>query len=285
MLCAPATQPPSSRRSRRRPTRRRSRSGESPVVACASVGRLDLLNKLLSAGASADASSSSGLSALAAAAAVGHLACVEALLAAGAEVDAPCGGRSAPLSYAAQEAHRAVCVALLEAGADATAKDAYGTTPIEYAERHEGARRGDAAEFARAAAAAAAAQFCGPPLRNSTLRGALTRLLPLAPQVGAAGLRARRRDQRRAAAGAAAVPARAQERAAAVLRLQDGHEDALARRRLDAPEARRRRRHARAGARPAVLVDGLRGGAARHRTRTVRPTGRAARHGGRRREA
>ena len=33
--------------------------GESPVVACASVGRLDLLNKLLSAGASADASSSS----------------------------------------------------------------------------------------------------------------------------------------------------------------------------------------------------------------------------------
>ena len=154
--------------------------GESPVVACASVGRLDLLNKLLSAGASADASSSSGLSALAAAAAVGHLACVEALLAAGAEVDAPCGrSRSTPLSYAAQEAHRAVCVALLEAGADATAKDAYGTTPIEYAERHEGARRGDATEFERcAAAAAAAAQFCGPPLRNSTLRGALTRSAP-----------------------------------------------------------------------------------------------------------
>ena len=154
--------------------------GESPVVACASVGRLDLLNKLLSAGASADASSSSGLSALAAAAAVGHLACVEALLAAGAEVDAPCGrSRSTPLSYAAQEAHRAVCVALLEAGADATAKDAYGTTPIEYAERHEGARRGDATEFERcAAAAAAAAQFCGPPLRNSTLCGALTRSAP-----------------------------------------------------------------------------------------------------------
>ena len=153
--------------------------GESPVVACASVGRLDLLNKLLSAGASADASSSSGLSALAAAAAVGHLACVEALLAAGAEVDAPCGrSRSTPLSYAAQEAHRAVCVALLEAGADATAKDAYGTTPIEYAERHEGARRGDATEFERCAAAAAAAQFFWPPLRNSMIRGALTRSAP-----------------------------------------------------------------------------------------------------------
>eukprot|EP00967_Tisochrysis_lutea_P004848 scaffold5704_cov31-Tisochrysis_lutea.AAC.1 len=110
--------------------------GESPVVACAEVGRVALLKSLLAANASPDASSSSGLSALAAAAMTGSLECVQVLLEAGAKPDEPCGFmQMTPLSYAAQEGYRGVAEALLEAGADASLPDFYGQTPIDYAMR------------------------------------------------------------------------------------------------------------------------------------------------------
>ena len=43
-----------------------SSEGDSALVACAAVGRLDVLSKLLTAGANPDATSNSGMSALAA---------------------------------------------------------------------------------------------------------------------------------------------------------------------------------------------------------------------------
>ena len=54
--------------------------GESPLVACAEVGRTALLSSLLKANASPDSASSSGLSGLAAASLHGHLSCVQILL-------------------------------------------------------------------------------------------------------------------------------------------------------------------------------------------------------------
>eukprot|EP00962_Isochrysis_galbana_P022904 scaffold6866_cov118-Isochrysis_galbana.AAC.2 len=110
--------------------------GESPVVACAEVGRVALLKSLLAANASPDAACTSGLSVLAAAAMTGNLECVQLLLEAGAAPDEPCGAlQVTPLSYAAQEGYRGVAEALIDAGADATRPDFFGATPIAYATR------------------------------------------------------------------------------------------------------------------------------------------------------
>jgi len=122
--------------------------GESPLVACAEVGRVKLLKAMLAAGASPDAASSSGLTALAAASMVGALECTVALLAAGATPDLPTGrARTTPLSYAAQEGFRGVCEALLNAGADATAPDSYGVSPQQYALRRAEERSARNAEL------------------------------------------------------------------------------------------------------------------------------------------
>jgi serine/threonine-protein phosphatase 6 regulatory ankyrin repeat subunit B len=113
-----------------------SMDGESPVVACAEVGRVALLKSLVAANASPVAASTWGLSALAAAAMTGNLECVRVLLDAGAAPDQPCGSMQVtPLSYAAQEGYRGVVEALIDAGADAMRSDSYGFTPVDYAAR------------------------------------------------------------------------------------------------------------------------------------------------------
>merc|ERR1712185_647197 len=102
------------------------------------LGRADVLARLLSAGASADAACASGMSALAASSLSGHLACVRKLLEAGATVDQLCGlSQSTALIHAATQGHRAVCEALIEAGADPKLEDAYGTSAIEHAKRRD----------------------------------------------------------------------------------------------------------------------------------------------------
>ena len=146
--------------------------GESPVVAAASAGRLDILDALLKAGALADAQAQSGLCALAAAAMNGHLACVHRLLTAGATVDLSCGrSRSTALLHAARNGHRSVCEALLEAGADAHRADAYGETAEAAAHRFEKDGRLYSSDFAQwsAKVAASAAAIGAEPKPKSSL--------------------------------------------------------------------------------------------------------------------
>ena len=113
-------------------------SGETPLVACASAGRGELITKLLQAGASPDLQSASGLTALAAAATNGHLTCVTKLVQGGAALDTQ-GGRTecTALLLAARNGHRVVCEFLLEQGADVTLTDVFGDTPEAAAERYE----------------------------------------------------------------------------------------------------------------------------------------------------
>ena len=116
--------------------------GESALVACAAVGRQDLLAKLLESGGSADAQDSSGLSALAVAALNGNVSCITALLQAGATVDLRCGrSKATALINAAQNGNRGVCALLLEAGADPHLQDAYGVSAEAAAHRFESGSR------------------------------------------------------------------------------------------------------------------------------------------------
>mgnify|MGYP002631817833 CR=1 FL=1 len=116
--------------------------GENAAVACAAVGRHELLARLLNSGASADSQDSTGLSALAVASLNGHCACVQALLQAGATVDLRCGmSESTALMNAAQNGFRSICEALLEAGADPHLQDAYGVSSEEAAHRLESQSR------------------------------------------------------------------------------------------------------------------------------------------------
>lgn len=127
-----------------------SSEGDSALVACAAVGRLDVLSKLLTAGANPDATSNSGMSALAASSMSGHLPCVKRLLDAGAQVDVLCGqSDSTALISAAQEGHRAVCELLLEHGANPKRTDAYGNSALGYAQARELDSTRQMAEFER----------------------------------------------------------------------------------------------------------------------------------------
>lgn len=127
-----------------------SSEGDSALVACAAVGRLDVLTRLLSAGASPDATSNSGQSALAVASMSGHLPCVKKLLDSGAQVDMLCGQSNATaLIMAAQEGHRGVCEVLLEHGANPKKADAYGNSALGYAQTRELDGTRQMAEFER----------------------------------------------------------------------------------------------------------------------------------------
>lgn len=125
-----------------------SADGESPLVACASVGLEQILAKLLAAGANPDAQCATGLSALAAASLNGHTRCVQQLLSASATVDLVCGRQKATaLMYAAHNGNRSLCEMLLDAGADPQLKDAYGISAEQAAERFEGESRLQAWNF------------------------------------------------------------------------------------------------------------------------------------------
>ena len=122
--------------------------GDLPLVSCASVGRGELLSKLLAAGADPDGMTVTGLTALAAAATNAHLVCVTKLLQGGASINLQGGTANAtPLILAARNGHRAVVEALLEAGADASLEDAYGDTAADAAHRYESECRLYAHEF------------------------------------------------------------------------------------------------------------------------------------------
>lgn len=122
--------------------------GDSPLVCAASGNRVELVGRLLQAGASPDSQTSTGLTALAAAATDGHVACVVKLIAAGADINLQ-GGRekSTALLLAARGGHRNVCEKLLDAGADTALENAYGETAESAAHRFETEGRLHAYDF------------------------------------------------------------------------------------------------------------------------------------------
>ena len=129
-------------------------SGISPSVAVDGTlhrsslkGEMELVEKLLNAGANPDATNSFGYVPLHVAASAGQTAIVEALLNAGANPDVVpsesseagaalkyCAGMT-PLHFAAHGGHAEIIDALLAAGADPNAADAAGITPMYWSEK------------------------------------------------------------------------------------------------------------------------------------------------------
>ena len=112
-----------------------------------SKGALELVERLLNAGANADIANSYGYAPLHVASFTGQTAIVEALLNAGADPNVipteasasrdtlrVCGGVT-PLHFAAASGHVEIVSALLLAGADANAAAQNGTTPIYWADK------------------------------------------------------------------------------------------------------------------------------------------------------
>jgi len=114
----------------------------------AANGSVEIVEKLLNAGANPDAVNTLGYAPLHVAAWVGQTAIVEALLNAGADPGsvpkkaaasghtlANCAGTT-PLHFAARVGHTDIVDALLAAGADANAAAKNGTTPMYWADRY-----------------------------------------------------------------------------------------------------------------------------------------------------
>ena len=111
------------------------------------TGNMELVEKLVNAGANPNTTNSYGYAPLHVAVGAGQTAIVEALLNAGADPNAvPSGGSDSkwtlehcagmtPLHFAAHGGHAEIIDALLAAGADANAADGGGTTPMYWSEK------------------------------------------------------------------------------------------------------------------------------------------------------
>jgi ankyrin repeat protein len=108
----------------------------APLYYASLLGILEVVERLLAAGANVNAANYGGWTALQAASGAGHLKVVERLLAAGADVNAAAAagyrGRMA-LQAASEGGHLAIVERLLAAGADVNVADYYGWTALQTA--------------------------------------------------------------------------------------------------------------------------------------------------------
>ncbi|KAL1122657.1 hypothetical protein AAG570_002984 [Ranatra chinensis] len=106
----------------------------TPLHFAAGYGRKDVVEFLLSAGASIQARDDGGLHPLHNACSFGHADVVRLLLEAGANPNTRDNWNYTPLHEAAIKGKVDVCIALLQHGADATIRNTEGKTPLEVAE-------------------------------------------------------------------------------------------------------------------------------------------------------
>lgn len=107
--------------------------GMTPVYRASVLGRSEVLNVLLSAGADPNAVTDRGTSALCAAAMHGDLDIGRLLFAAGAKVDTADANGQTPLMMAVRRGHVAFAQALIDRGASVVSFDRFGRGPLHYA--------------------------------------------------------------------------------------------------------------------------------------------------------
>lgn len=112
-------------------------NGVTALMLAARMGHADVVDVLLRAGATADATGDRGTTALMEAASRGHAAIVERLLKAGARPNRERGKAGRPLLAATVGGYDEVVDVLLEAGAEPNFENPHGWTPLESAE-HQG---------------------------------------------------------------------------------------------------------------------------------------------------
>ena len=100
------------------------------LVAAASAGRKDVVERLLRDGADVNARDSSGRTAVTAAAAAEHVGVVRVLIDAGADVDMQDDDRSNPLLLCGENGNVALLREVLRAGPDLTATNRFGGTAL-----------------------------------------------------------------------------------------------------------------------------------------------------------
>lgn len=113
--------------------REASDTGETPILAAATAGRLRVVEILIERGANVNLASKAGATPLRTAAYAGYSDVVRLLLRAGAKPNAKDGMGWTPLLHASRNGHADVVKLLLEAGADARITDPDGRTPIAMA--------------------------------------------------------------------------------------------------------------------------------------------------------
>lgn len=110
---------------------------EENLHAAASAGDVELLKKLLAAGANVDEADEEGRTALHFAAGYGEHDCARALMDAGAKLDAVDNNQNTPLHYAAGYGQAESCKMLLEKGANPDTKNMDGKTALEVAQLND----------------------------------------------------------------------------------------------------------------------------------------------------